>query len=204
MAGTLRERRRQLLRDEILEATHLLMAEKGYAALSMEELAARVGISKPTLYSQFPTKEGLLATMATRLMERVFAIVEHSSGAGSSPLRRLVELLHTTVLLQLEQRTTAMQIWMPEVVQILENNPESRDYLLKVDRIVVDLVRAAIEAGEIDPDADIASIVRIFYALICSPNVGRLSITETPAPAAMADTVAALFWQGLRRDGGAR
>ena len=54
MTVSLRERRRQLLYDEILTAVGELLGEKGYSAMSMDELAARVGISKPTLYSIFP------------------------------------------------------------------------------------------------------------------------------------------------------
>jgi AcrR family transcriptional regulator len=195
MALTLRERRRQLLREEILAATHRLMTERGYAAMSMEELAASVGVSKPTLYNQFPTKEDLVAAMAAQLLDRLFADVERAP--GQSPLAQLLGLLRAIVLVQLEHSTTAMQLWMPEIITILERNPVTCQQLERVDRVVVELVRAAIAAGEIDPRADVASVVRVFYALLCAPSLGRRSITETPDPQAMADTVARLFRQGL-------
>ncbi len=195
MAQTLRERRRQLLREEILAATHRLMTERGYAAMSMEELAASVGVSKPTLYSQFPTKEDLVAAMAAQLLDRLFADVERAP--GQSPLAQLLGLLRAIVLVQLEHSTTAMQHWMPEIITILERNPVTCQQLERVDRVVVELVRAAIAAGEIDPRADVASVVRVFYALLCAPSLGRRSITETPDPQAMADTVARIFLQGL-------
>lgn len=195
MAPTLRERRRQLLREEILAATHRLMTERGYAAMSMEELAASVGVSKPTLYNQFPTKEDLVAAMAAQLLDRLFADVERAP--GQSPLAQLLGLLRAIVLVQLEHSTTAMQLWMPEIITILERNPVTCQQLERVDRVVVELVRAAIAAGEIDPRADVASVVRVFYALLCAPSLGRRSITETPDPQAMADTVARLFRQGL-------
>jgi AcrR family transcriptional regulator len=195
MAPTLRERRRQLLREEILAATHRLMTERGYAAMSMEELAASVGVSKPTLYNQFPTKEDLVAAMAAQLLDRLFADVERAP--GQSPLAQLLGLLRAIVLVQLEHSTTAMQLWMPEIITILERNPVTCQQLERVDRVVVELVRAAIAAGEIDPRADVASVVRVFYALLCAPSLGRRSITETPDPQAMADTVTRLFRQGL-------
>jgi AcrR family transcriptional regulator len=195
MTPSLRERRRQLLREEILEATHRLMTERGYAAMSMEELAASVGVSKPTLYSQFPTKEDLVAAMAAQLLDRLFADVE--AAPGQSPLAQLLGLLRAIVLLQLEHRTTAMQLWMPEIITILERNPVTCEQLARVDRVVVELVRAAIAAGEIDRRADVASVVRVFYALLCAPSLGRRSITETPEPQAMADTVVGIFRKGL-------
>ena len=195
MAPSLRERRRQLLREEILAATHRLMTERGYAAMSMEELAASVGVSKPTLYNQFPTKEDLVAAMAAQLLDRLFADVERAP--GQSPLAQLIGLLRAIVLVQLEHSTTAMQLWMPEIITILERNPVTCQQLERVDLVVVELVRAAIAAGEIDPRADIASVVRVFYALLCAPSLGRRSVTETPDPQAMADTVTQIFRRGL-------
>lgn len=197
MTSTLRERRRLMLREEILEAAHALMTEKGYAALSMDELATRVGVSKPTLYSQFPAgKDELVIAMAMQLMERVFSLLEDEA-ATESPLDRLVELLRTSIRLQLEHGTDAMQIWLPEVVQLLETNPESRTYLCKIDQVVVESVREAFALGEIDPAMDVASVVRIFNALIVSPNVGRLSSAGAPDPVRMADAAAEVFRRGI-------
>ncbi len=188
-----------MLRDEILEAAHNLMTEKGYAALSMDELATRVGVSKPTLYSQFPAgKDELIVAMAIKLMERIYAMVEVVV-AGQTPLNRLVELLRAAVLLQLEQGADAMQIWLPEVVRLLEASPASQSHLCAIDKLVVDSVREAIASGEIDPAMDVPSVVRIFNALIVSPNVGRLSSAGSPEPALMADTVAEVFRRGIAR-----
>jgi AcrR family transcriptional regulator len=196
MAVPLRQRRRELLREEILEATHLLMAERGYAAMSMDELAARVGVSKPTLYNQFPTKEDLVAAMAAQLLERVFADVAGAE-PGQSPLARLCGLLHAIVRIQVERRAAAMQLWMPEIIEILERSPATREHLLNVDRVVVGLVGEAVAAGEIDPAADVASVVRVFFALVCAPSLGRHSCVPPADPARMADTVVAIFRGGV-------
>jgi AcrR family transcriptional regulator len=195
MAPNLRQRRRELLREEILEATHMLMAERGYAATSMDELAARVGVSKPTLYNQFPTKEDLVAAMAAKLFERVFA--DLAAAPGQSPFERLLALLHTVVRIQLERRTTAMQLWLPEIVEILERKEITHEQLINLDRLVVTLLREAIAAGEVDPSVDVGSAVRIFYGMVCAPSLGRLSCVEPPDPATMADAVVDVFRRGL-------
>jgi AcrR family transcriptional regulator len=195
MAASLRERRKALLRDEILEATHQLMIERGYAALSMDDLAARVGVSKPTLYNQFPTKEDLVAAMVTQLIERVFAQLEAVSEAA--PLERLLGFLHTTVRLQVEHRTSAMQLWLPEILDILERQPQSRALLQRVDALLVTTIHEAQAAGEIDPALDVASVLRIFNALTLTPNIGRLSISGEPDPQRLADNVVAVFRHGV-------
>jgi AcrR family transcriptional regulator len=56
---TMKERQRQLREDAILDAARALMASKGYAAMTLEEVIGEVGISKPTLYQHFVSKEEL-------------------------------------------------------------------------------------------------------------------------------------------------
>lgn len=197
MAPSLRQRRRELLREEILEATHLLMAERGYTAMSMDELAARVGVSKPTLYNQFPAKEDLVAAMAAQLLDLIL-LDDATAGPERSPLERLLAILHTVVRVQLERRAAAMQLWLPEIVAILERKEATRTRLLAVDQLVVGLLREAIGGGELDPAVDVASAARVFYALICAPSLGRISCIEAPDPDILAGTVVAVFRHGLR------
>ncbi|PDW03507.1 TetR/AcrR family transcriptional regulator [Candidatus Viridilinea mediisalina] len=196
MSQNLRERRRALLRDEILEATHQLMTERGYAAMSMEDLAARVGVSKPTLYNQFPTKEDLVAAMASQLIERVFAQLEAANDA--SPLARLLEFLHNTIRIQIEHGTNSMQLHMPEILTILERNPDSRALLLRVDARLVATIQEAQALGEIDATLDAASLLRIFNALILTPNMGNLSSCSPADPQRMADDAVMIFRRGVQ------
>ncbi len=42
------------INDAILTAARELLVEVGYAELSMEAVAARAGVSKPTLYLRWP------------------------------------------------------------------------------------------------------------------------------------------------------
>lgn len=51
---------RELRRRQLLELATELFAERGFAAASMDELAARAGVSKPVIYGLFGSKEGLL------------------------------------------------------------------------------------------------------------------------------------------------
>ncbi|MEI7642774.1 MAG: TetR/AcrR family transcriptional regulator [Chloroflexales bacterium] len=197
MTSSLRERRRQILRDEILAASQTLIAERGYAAMSMDDLAARVGVSKPTLYSQFSTKEDLVVAMATQVMERLFSVVDEHGQTSRSALDRLTDLLRTSVQVQLDQRFTAMQLWMPEIVHMLKGHQEPLDQICKMDAVVIDLVHRAIHDGEIAPQFDPPSVVRIFYALFMSPNIGRLSLTGSPSPEMMPNDVATFFRRGL-------
>jgi TetR/AcrR family transcriptional regulator len=54
-----RERRKEARPGELLEAALDLFVEKGFAATRSEEVAARAGVSKGTLFLYFPSKEEL-------------------------------------------------------------------------------------------------------------------------------------------------
>ncbi len=57
--GTKRERRKEARPGELLEAALDLFVEKGFAATRVDDVAARAGVSKGTLFLYFPSKEEL-------------------------------------------------------------------------------------------------------------------------------------------------
>ena len=54
-----RERRKQARPGELLDAALEMFVDKGYAATRVEDVAARAGVSKGTLFLYFPSKEEL-------------------------------------------------------------------------------------------------------------------------------------------------
>lgn len=198
MSMTLRERRRQMLRDEILAATQQLIADRGFAALAMDELAARVGISKPTLYNQFPTREDLLAAMIARLIRDLFTAAAVGEPTDRSPLQQLCDLLHASVEFQIRHHAVAFQLWLPEVAELLEKHPQSRDELLKAQRRVWRLAEAAIANGEVAADLQPVDVIRTFSSLLCFPFVGGRNLPPVADPGATADLVVRIFQQGLQ------
>jgi TetR/AcrR family transcriptional regulator len=68
-----RERRKQDRPGELLEAALDLFVEKGYAATRVEEVAARAGVSKGTLFLYFPSKEELFKAVVRENIAGRFA-----------------------------------------------------------------------------------------------------------------------------------
>lgn len=56
-------------RKELLDQCFQLFGKKGYANLSMREIAKSLGVSTGTLYHYFPTKESILEMLFQRIME---------------------------------------------------------------------------------------------------------------------------------------
>ena len=61
--------------NAIIDATNALLAQKGYDLMTMDEVAAEVGIAKASLYKHFPSKEALAAAAMVRLLENTIAFV---------------------------------------------------------------------------------------------------------------------------------
>jgi AcrR family transcriptional regulator len=68
-----REARRQSARDNIVEAAWALVREEGLAGLSLRDLARRAGITTPTVYAYFDSKNAIYDAMfgqaATEFLE---------------------------------------------------------------------------------------------------------------------------------------
>src|SRR5690349_13699752 len=87
-------------RQQLLEIGRTLFAAKGFEGTSVEEIAAKAGVSKPVVYEHFGGKEGLYAVVVDREMRRLLDMVTGSLTAGhprelceraASALRRAIE-----------------------------------------------------------------------------------------------------------------
>ncbi|MGD9943191.1 MAG: TetR/AcrR family transcriptional regulator [Burkholderiaceae bacterium] len=67
------ERRKQARPGELLDAALQLFVEKGYAATRLDDVAARAGVSKGTLYLYFPSKEDLFKAV---VRENIVPLIE--------------------------------------------------------------------------------------------------------------------------------
>jgi len=71
--------------EQTLAVAHDLFAERGYAAVTMDDVATAVGVTKPLLYNYFGNKERLYVACMQRAGNALFATVGESIGASSSP-----------------------------------------------------------------------------------------------------------------------
>jgi|DEB0MinimDraft_3_1074331.scaffolds.fasta_scaffold00029_14 AcrR family transcriptional regulator len=69
-------------REQLLDIGRRLFAKKGFEAVSVEEIAAKAGVSKPVVYEHFGGKEGLYAVVVDREMGY---LLDSITGALSSP-----------------------------------------------------------------------------------------------------------------------
>jgi AcrR family transcriptional regulator len=81
--------RTRLTREDRMEQTlavaRSLFAKRGYSAVTMDEVAAEVGVTKPLLYNYFGNKEGLYAACMERAGDALSATIAASVASTSTP-----------------------------------------------------------------------------------------------------------------------
>ncbi|WP_375477185.1 TetR/AcrR family transcriptional regulator [uncultured Jatrophihabitans sp.] len=95
-------------REQLVQVGRSLFAERGYDATSIEEIAARAGVSKPVVYEHFGGKEGLYAVVVDREMSDLLSRLTRALSAGHP--RELAEQSALALLTYIEERTDGFRI----------------------------------------------------------------------------------------------
>ncbi|MFF3392462.1 TetR/AcrR family transcriptional regulator [Streptomyces sp. NPDC002669] len=95
-------------REQLLDIGRTLFADKGFEGTSVEEIAARAGVSKPVVYEHFGGKEGLYAVVVDREMRRLLDMVTSALTAGHP--RELLEQAAFALLDYIETYTDGFRI----------------------------------------------------------------------------------------------
>lgn len=90
----LRERKKLKTRAAIREATYRLVAEQGYEATTVEQIAAAAEVSPSTVFRYFPTKEDIVLTDE---FDPVMEAAIRARPAGEPPLESLRAVLKQAV-----------------------------------------------------------------------------------------------------------
>lgn len=84
MAGAVRARRKAERPGEILEAAFEEFVQKGYAATRLEDVAARAGVTKGTIYFYFENKEQVFVAMVREFSRPVHVQAEEFAASNSA------------------------------------------------------------------------------------------------------------------------
>jgi len=181
--------------DSLLDVAVAVFNERGYDATSMDELAARLGVTKSAIYHHVSSKVELLRLALDRALDALFAVTEEPAATSGPAIDRLEHVVRGSVGV-----LTAELPFVTLLLRVRGNSPvelEALERRRRFDRIVTDLVRAAEDEGDVRPDVDPAVTSRLLFGAVNS-------LTEWYRPdrgldaAAVADALVAITFDGLR------
>ncbi len=113
-------------RDALIQASAELIAEHGIAALSLRQVAQRVGIKAPSIYVHFDSKEALLAA-ASRSAVDALGDVLRGVGTGLDARERLVSTAMGYLDFAQQQPSLFALLFMelPSARRSLEQDPDA-------------------------------------------------------------------------------
>ena len=86
-------RRKEDRPNEIIAAALEIFAQRGFSAARLEDVAARAGVSKGTLYLYFPSKEELFKAVIRQTILANVETAEREVAASEAPTRQLLTML---------------------------------------------------------------------------------------------------------------
>ena len=99
-------------REQLLDVGRALFAERGFDGTSVEEVAARAGVSKPVVYEHFGGKEGLYAVVVDREVQRL--LTSFTAALTADTPRRLLEQATLALLTYVEDQSDGFRILVRE------------------------------------------------------------------------------------------
>ncbi len=152
--------------SSVLAASVAVFNERGYDGTSMEDLSARLGIGKSSIYHHVDSKEELLRLALDQALVGLEEAAEQVRAQAGPAVDKLEMLLRRSVTVLVDR--------LPYVTLLLRvrgNSEVERSALARrrtVDRLVTDLVKQAVGDGALRPDIDPAVTARLLFGTVNS------------------------------------
>lgn len=176
------------IRGRIIAAAVQLFLRYGFARTKMGEIASGSGISRPTLYANFPGKEDVFEAAVLHLNELRHAAIAREL----APLTTLEDQLYAT-----------FKLWLVEVYELQQRSPDARDMddlsFSVVQKVYADLqtlIANLITAQVPDTVANATTLARILVFSLRGLGVASHSVDDF---CALAQEHIRLFCMALER-----
>ena len=197
--GSFREQVLRVREDAIISSVNRLLAEKGFDQMTVDEVAADVGIAKASLYKHFASKEALAAAAMVRVLERGAQLLAEQAARTDA---RAVDRLRAVARWALEQQLRGEMPTLPS------QNSSLRAELLGSKAYVDLLMRSSDELGEwivqAQADGDIDRslppevVLYTIFARACDPVPGFLKAGGQYDDAQIVEMMLRICFDGLR------
>lgn len=165
------DRRIARTRTAVRRATLELLGSRGYAAFSVEGVAAAAGVAKSTIYRHWPTKLALIADSLETLNEQPQPDLSATTARG-----QVVQLIDHLVTAFADSVLSAC---IPALIEAAEHHDEVTEFLhaysARRRQTLTDTIQRGVDNGELSGaiDAELAALAlsgAVIYRRVLSPT----------------------------------
>lgn len=183
--------------DAIIRAVNRLLADKGFEAMTVDEVAAEVGIAKASLYKHFPSKEDLAAAAMVWVMKRAQDFLD-GLDPSAPELARLRSVVAWTMGLKLAGEMPSLPSQNSSLRTALLANKAYMDGLIDVSDRLGAWIVAAQAQGALNPDLPPIAVLYTLFARACDPVLEFLQMGGQYTHEQIIDMVLSTCFEGLQ------
>jgi TetR/AcrR family transcriptional regulator of autoinduction and epiphytic fitness len=183
--------------NAIVDATNSLLAKKGFDLMTMDEVAAEVGIAKASLYKHFPSKEALAAAAMIRLLENTLAFVR-GLASDQPAIEQLKSLLQWALEVRMKGGLPTLPAENTSLREALLNNARYITRLMDLNELMGELIERARTQGSIRADLPTEVVLFTIYARSCDPTLDYLRTNEQYTDEQVIGFLLSTCFDGLR------
>jgi TetR/AcrR family transcriptional regulator, regulator of autoinduction and epiphytic fitness len=165
----------QVREDAIVASVNRLLAEKGFDAMTVDEVAADVGIAKASLYKHFTSKEELAAAAMVRVLDHALAVIAPLEALPKADaLDKLKAVARWTMQQQLAGEMPSLPAQNSTLRAALTANKIYINRLIQVSDKLGVWITAAQKAGHLNRKLAPEIVLYTLFARACDPVLGLL------------------------------
>ena len=194
----------------ITASVNRLLSEKGFDAMTVDEVAAEVGIAKASLYKHFNSKEELACAAMVQAMQKAQAFLENldkeanTETAQAQPhatpgvaLNKLMATTRWTLELKLAGQMPTLPSQNSSLRATLMASRPYMDGLMQVSELLGAWIVQAQQEGHLNPALPPIAILYTLFARACDPVVEFLKISELHSDEEIIEMVMTTCFAGL-------
>ncbi|MFM7004494.1 MAG: TetR/AcrR family transcriptional regulator [Limnohabitans sp.] len=167
----------------ITASVNRLLSEKGFDAMTVDEVAAEVGIAKASLYKHFNSKEELACAAMVQAMQKAEAFLwdlnqsEDPGPTSCVPMNKLMATARWVLQLKLGGEMPTLPSQNSTLRASLMASKPYMDGLMKVSDMLGAWILQAQKEGFINPSIPPLAVLYTLYARACDPVVEFLKMS---------------------------
>lgn len=188
----------QAREEAIVQAANRLLAEKGFDLMTVDQVAADVGIAKASLYKHFSSKEDLAAAAMVRVLGHARTFLA-GLAAGARPLDQLKAMVRWTMQMQLAGEMPSLPSQNSSLRAALMANKACLDGLMVISGQIGGWIEQAQQDGSLNPAWPPLLVLYTLYARACDPVLEFLKAGGQHSDAEIVELVLGTCFDGLSR-----